>query len=285
MLIALVIGSLIASAGGLVTIAKGQDAPIANTDTYFAQPVGTPLTMDVLSNDVGGPGASALDPTSVRLLNPNDLSEVTTWAEAGEGQWSVDIAAGTVIFTGCTGEGVPFAELCTGPFEGEAFPMEYIVRNLSGVASNPAQIYVSLTVQGAPIANADTYFGRPVGTPLTMDVLSNDLGGPGLGALDPTSIRLLNPDDLTEVTTWAEAGEGNWTVDTAAGTVTFTGCTGEGVPFAELCTGLFEGEALPMQYIVRNLNGIASKPAQIYVSLTVQDENSSSPVFLPLVRK
>ncbi len=135
---------------GLFTAAQAQSAPIANNDDLSNLPVGAPAVINVLSNDIGGSGTDAIEPASVRMISPTDMLEIMVWDEPGEGRWQVD-AAGTITFTGCEGVDDPFAGICTGPFEGDAFPMEYVVRNKTGTASNPAQIYLSLSNDGGTV--------------------------------------------------------------------------------------------------------------------------------------
>ena len=150
LMLAALLTAFAVAVSGLFTAAQAQSAPVANNDDLSNLPVGVPAVINVLSNDIGGSDTDALEPASVRMISPTDMSEITTWDEPGEGRWQVD-PAGTITFTGCEGVDDPFAGICTGPFEGDAFPMEYVVRNKADNVSNPAQIYLSLTDDGGTV--------------------------------------------------------------------------------------------------------------------------------------
>ncbi|MBH0065451.1 Ig-like domain-containing protein, partial [Psychrobacter sp. SZ93C1] len=209
-------------------------APSAIGETQSGT-VGQPVVIDVLANDTDPDGD--IDPTSVKLIDPNDGSEVTTLTVPGEGEWMVDPDTGVVTFTPETG------------FTGDPTPVSYVVSDSTGLKSNQATITVDY-IQSAPVAVDDVGSG-PLNQPVLIDVLGNDTDPDG--DIDPTSVKLIDPADGSEVTTLTVPGEGEWEVDPTTGAVTFTPESG------------FTEDPTPVDYVVSDITGEPSNPATIVV--------------------
>ncbi|MBF2718785.1 hypothetical protein IP510_02655, partial [Psychrobacter sp. NG254] len=205
-------------------------APLV-TDDRQTGTLGQPVVIDVLSNDTDLEGD--IDPTSVKLINPDTGLEVTSLTVAGEGVWSVDPATGAVTFTPETG------------FTNDPTPVNYVVSDLTGNKSNQATITVDYPPT-APNAEDEIQTGT-LGQPVVIDVLSNDTDLEG--DIDPTTVKLINPDTGLEVTSLTVAGEGAWSVDPTTGAVTFTPETG------------FTNDPTPVNYVVSDLTGNKSNQA------------------------
>ncbi|WP_201551171.1 Ig-like domain-containing protein [Psychrobacter fjordensis] len=209
-------------------------APSAIGETQSGT-VGQPVVIDVLANDTDPDGD--IDPTSVKLIDPTDGSEVTTLTVLGEGEWIVDPDTGVVTFTPETG------------FTGDPTPVSYVVSDSTGLKSNQATITVDY-IQSAPVAVDDVGSG-PLNQPVLIDVLGNDTDPDG--DIDPTSVKLIDPADGSEVTTLTVPGEGEWEVDPTTGAVTFTPESG------------FTEDPTPVDYVVSDITGEPSNPATIVV--------------------
>ncbi|MBX9246032.1 hypothetical protein ICW40_14595 [Actinotalea ferrariae] len=202
--------------------------PTATPDSDLANPIGTPVTVDVLADDLGD-----LDPTSVRLVGPT--GPVTTLVVAGEGTWTVDPATGAVTFTPEAG------------YELDPTPVTYQVTDSTGDT-----VGATVTVGYAPDAVDDEDRGNVIGDAVTLDVVGNDVG-----AMDPTTVRLLDGTD--PVSTLVVAGEGTWTVDPVTGAVTFTPEAG------------FTLNPTPVTYTVTDVTGDASTATVTVTYLPVAD--------------
>ncbi|WP_196250748.1 Ig-like domain-containing protein [Cellulomonas sp. JZ18] len=110
--------------------------------------------------------------------------------------------------------------------------MRYEAQDAAGGTAG-AQVVVTYL----PRALDDVREGVPAGTPATVDVVGNDRG-----ALDPTSVRLLDASGA-EVLTLTVPGEGTWTVDARTGALTFTPAAG------------FTGDPSPVRYRVSDVEG------------------------------
>jgi LPXTG-motif cell wall-anchored protein len=214
-----------------VTDERGETAEASVTVTYvpgavadesLRNPQGEPVVVPVLGNDLG-----ELDPTTVVILDGEEL--VTELVVDGEGVWTVDPETGTITFTPEDG------------FSGNPTPITYQVTDVEGETTQAL-----VTVTFAPAAVDDESIGNPLGEPVTVDVLGNDLGD-----VDPTSVRIVDGEgDL--VTELVVPGEGVWTVDPETGAVTFTpedGFTGTPTPITYQVTDV-EGETTRAQVSV-----------------------------------
>ncbi|WP_265089752.1 Ig-like domain-containing protein, partial [Psychrobacter sp. Pi2-51] len=157
-------------------------SPLA-TDDLQTGTLGQPVVIDVLGNDTDLEGD--IDPTSVKLIDPNSGLEVTTLTVAGEGAWTVDPVTGAVTFTPEAG------------FTNDPTPVNYVVSDLTGNKSNQASIVVDYPPT-APNAVDEIQTGT-LGQPVVIDVLGNDTDLEG--DIDPTSVKLIDPNSGLEVTT------------------------------------------------------------------------------------
>ncbi len=148
----------------------GGGAPTGPTahDDNATTPLNTPVTLNVLSNDVAG--STALVPSSVAFIPGTQPNPATV------GTFTVNPVTGAVTFTPVTG----FTGLAT---------IQYRVCDLNSLCSTAN---ISVTVNGAiiqpPVAvndNATTVLN----TPVNISILLNDI--PGSGALVPSSVTFV----------------------------------------------------------------------------------------------
>ncbi|SDH63910.1 Ig-like domain-containing protein [Agrococcus jejuensis] len=195
--------------------------PVANDDEDLANEYGVPVPVDVLANDVGD-----FDPATVSLYDPAANGGEGAWLEAGEslvvagqGTWSIDPATGIVTFTPEAGYG------------GDPDVVTYRVTDSTGDT-----VEATITVTYGPTAVDDESLRNAQGMAVTVDVLANDLG-----QFDPTSVRIVDGEEL--VTELVVAGEGTWRVDPETGAITFTPASG------------FTGNPTPIAYQVTDVTG------------------------------
>ncbi len=189
-----------------------QYVPVAVADNDLENAVGDPVTVDVLANDTGD-----FDPSTVTIVGaPGDGR---TLVVAGQGTWTVDPATGAVTFTPQDG------------YQGDPDPIRYRVVDTTG---DP--VTAQVRVGYVPAAVDDEDLGNPIGNPVTIDVLANDIG-----VFDPSTVAITgaagNGRELVV------PGRGTWVVNPATGGITFTASDG------------FEGSPAPIQYTVRDLSG------------------------------
>ena len=190
--------------------------------------VGSPTNVAVLDNDTDN---EALDPSSVQLIDPATGSPTNSVSVAGEGTWAVQ-ADGSITFTPNAG------------FRGTPSTINYTVDDTSGNTSNQGTI--ALTDNTPPVATSDTR-NYNVGAPTNITVLTNDSDNE---ALDPSSVRLIDPTSGTPTSSVSIAGEGTWTVQ-ADGSISFTPNAG------------FTGTPSTINYTVDDTSGNTSGQATI----------------------
>ncbi|MFT4300115.1 MAG: Ig-like domain-containing protein, partial [Aeromicrobium sp.] len=205
-------------------------------DTAVVVP-GTPVTVDVLSND----GITDADADTLSLVDP-DTGELVTTLTVDGGVWSV--VDGQVVFT-------PNDDVSTTP----PAPVTYVVFDGDG---NPYSAVLTVTV--AEPAVDDTVTGTEGSGPLVIDPLAND-GNPNL---DPTTVRLVDPVTGLPVTT-VEFPEGTWTVDTTTGRITFTPADG------------YTGAVPPVTYVVQDSQTLTWYSGQITGEITAADTTTTTP--------
>ncbi|MBH0007714.1 Ig-like domain-containing protein, partial [Psychrobacter sp. SWN149] len=219
-----------------VTIDYPQTAPVAKNDRGVG-PLNTPVAVNILANDTDP--ENDLDPTTVMITQSPAGGTIAADGKSvdvpGEGSWVVDPTTGVVTFTPEAG------------FTADPTPISYTVDDITGETSNEAIIVVDYPPT-APVALDDTNTGT-TGNPVVVDILSNDTDLDG--DLDPTTVKLIDPTDGSEVTTLTVEGEGSWVVDPTTGAVTFT-------PEAD-----FTGDPTPVEYVVSDTTGLTSEPATI----------------------
>src|SRR5690606_16449499 len=108
--------------------------PVASNDFSSGHATGTPVTVNVLTNDTTGDTAVPATVQIVGTANPGDSLVVP-----GEGTWSVNTTTGAITFT-------PL-----GGFTGDPTPIQYTVRDNDGNVSNAATVTIDY-VQLPPVA-------------------------------------------------------------------------------------------------------------------------------------
>ncbi|WP_439689451.1 Ig-like domain-containing protein [Curtobacterium sp. SP.BCp] len=183
-----------------ITVTVVTALPTAAADTART-PQDTPVTVSVLGNDRAGNDRTPIVRGSVRLLGA-DGRPVTTLAVPGKGTFTVDTTTGEVTFAPAKG--------WTGTLEAP-----YQIADADG---GTASSTVTVTVGAAPRAVDDVRTGTP-GKPITVSVTGND--GAGSSPVDPTSVRLVDPETGALVTSVTVPGKGTFTVGND-GAITFT---------------------------------------------------------------
>lgn len=177
----------------LVTVNVGPPTgPTTNNDNATT-PYNTPVTLNVLSNDVSG--SHPLIPSTVTLV-------AGTTPPASQGVFSVNGTTGEITFTPAAG------------FYG-AVTVQYQVCDQINLC---AQATVTVLVENplGPTA-VDDNASTPYLTPVTLNVLANDT--PGDSPLVPSSVALV-------AGTTPPAAEGVFTVNNITGQITFTPANG-----------------------------------------------------------
>ena len=149
-------------------------------------PQGVAVDLAPLGNDTPGTGAT-FDPNSLRLVDPVTGASVTTVVVAGEGTWTIP-ATPPVLTT--AGTVVRFTPLPS--FVGTTAPLGYRITDTDG---NPADSTLTVAIEAVTPVASDDAGTTPFATPVTVDLLGNDTPGNDAVALDPASVRLLDPAD------------------------------------------------------------------------------------------
>ncbi len=113
----------------LITIDYPQNAPVANDDGQYDQPLGEPVNIATVANDTDLDGN--LDPASVQIIDPVTGDSVTVLTVPGEGSWSVHAVSGDITFIAESG------------FVQDPAPIQYTVKDTTGIESNPATITIT----------------------------------------------------------------------------------------------------------------------------------------------
>ena len=173
--------------GALSVHAAPSAPPIAVADDRLDQPIGTPVLVNVLANDIDAD--NDLDLGTVRIFDPTDLNRLQTRVVVNsEGIWQVNTANGNITFSPCTQSGQPDRS-CTGILTNDPFPIEYSVADKTGLRSNPAIVTITLNADASlPPIIVDDRANTPSGQPVTIDVLANDSDPDG--TLNPSSVTI-----------------------------------------------------------------------------------------------
>ena len=107
---------------------------VTNDASEPDQPLGEPVTIDVLGND--SDPESQLDPTSVMIQDASG-NPVTTLVVPGEGTWTVNPTTGAITFTPEPG------------FMGDPTPINYTVKDTDGLESNPGTVTIDYEAPAA----------------------------------------------------------------------------------------------------------------------------------------
>jgi hypothetical protein len=207
------------AAGGVsspATVTVLVSGPNAVNDFAGTAP-GTPVTIDVLANDTDPNGPGQLDPASVKIDTQPSDGTIT----------AIDPSTGKITYTpdpGFTGSDT----------------FTYTVTDLAGFTSGDGTVTVTVS---QPTAFNDAK-STTAGTPVAINVLSNDQDTAGPQALVPGS-----------VTVTSGPGDGQATVDPSTGIVTYT-------PAAN-----FVGTD-QFTYTVADVNGAVSNNATVTVTVT-----------------
>ncbi len=156
----------------LISVTVGAVVPVAVDDTATAAP-GSIVTVDVLDNDHAGDLRVPLDPTTVRLIIPGSGLVVTAVAVAGQGTY-LAASDGSIRFTP------------VGGFAGDS-TIGYQVLDRNGTPARATlAVHEPATAAAAPDSASTT------GSPVTIDVLSNDTPAAGTHWMAST-LCLLDP--------------------------------------------------------------------------------------------
>jgi CshA-type fibril repeat protein len=196
---------------------------VATDDNATGVP-GNPVNIDVLGND------DEVNASTVQLINPDDNTTTTTLTIAGEGTWTVE-SNGSISFT-------PEPN-----FTGDPTPIEYTVNDTNGNPLSPASISLDY-----PQTLEDDSAIATVGEQVEIDVLNND------DTVDPTTVKIIDPNTGNPVTTLTVPGEGTWSVDPSTGKITFTPLNG------------FAGKPTAIKYVVKDTLGNTITEASISIT-------------------
>lgn len=218
-----------------VTDAEGETAQAEVVVTYLATATddvstrnapGTVVSIPVLDND-----SDDVDPTSIRITDPETGDPVTELEVPGQGTWAVDPATGEITFTP------------EGGFDGNPTPIVY-----TGEDADGNSVEATVTVTYLPAAADDEDLDNTIGSPVVVSVVDNDSAN-----VDPSTVRITDPETREPVTELVVAGEGTWTVDTDTGAITFTPQDG------------FIGDPTVIEYTIADAEG---NPATAAVTVT-----------------
>ncbi|WP_299773183.1 retention module-containing protein, partial [uncultured Pseudoteredinibacter sp.] len=237
-----------------VTIDYAAQPPVASNDSSNGNTTNQPVTVDVLNNDNDPDGN--LDPATVQITGtPNEGDSLTV---PGEGVWSVNTTTGEITFTPESG------------FTADPTPITYTVKDNDGNESNTATVTVDYSTQ-EPGANDDSENGV-TNNPVTVDVLDNDTDPDG--TLDPATVQITGTSNAGDPL--VVAGEGEWTVNTTTGEITFTPDSG------------FTADPTPITYTVDDNDGNTSNTATVTIDYAVQppvatnDVSNGNPLNTPV---
>ena len=152
------------------TVVPVAEGPVARADEVTT-PQHTPVVIQVLDNDQKG--STAIDPRTVRLMDPETGKLSKEVAISGEGVYTVE-TDGTVTFT-------PVRE-----FHGVS-KIDYVVGDVNGLEADRVSITVSV-VQSEPVAVDDSKEGS-FNTEIAIALLDNDQ--PDGASLDPASVEIV----------------------------------------------------------------------------------------------
>lgn len=192
------------------------------------------LPLDLLRNDDVGDGLAGVRFDVLPLASEGSLTVL-------DGGIRRPVLAGEVL-SATLMETLVFSP--ASGFSGAVSQVTYAVIDGTGDESSAN---LTVYVDPAPIAQGDVSAPTANGSPVTIDVLANDQTG---DVIVFASLRLEGTTAPGQ--SLVVAGEGIWSVDTAAGTVTFTPEAG------------FVGDPTPVSYTVQDDEGYRSTPATIY---------------------
>ena len=227
-----------------------QSAPLAEDDYKQNNQVespANPTTLNVLADN--GSGVDSDPENDIDIQSVSFVSAAATDTDGdgdqdtlvvpGEGVWVINNATADVTFTPEQG------------FLSDPTPVLYTVSDINGLVSNEAVITVDYP-QTAPVANDDEKLDQPLGQPVVVATVVNDTDPEN--NLDPTTVKLVNPETGDRVTILIVVGEGVWSVDDVTGAITFTPEPG------------FITDPTSVQYTVSDTTELESNLATVTVS-------------------
>ncbi|WIB77535.1 hypothetical protein DEJ28_00120 [Curtobacterium sp. MCPF17_002] len=153
--------------------------------------------------------------------------------------------------------------LCKDPATGKAVIDGAGTTGTFTIPAGVASVDCSFTnaVKPKPVATTDAAPVSQPGQAVTVDVVGNDSGD-----LLPASLRITDPDGK-DVTALHVPGQGDWSVDTATGSITF-------VPEQD-----FTGDPTPVDYTVRDSRGLrtGAKVVVTYLPTAADDSAAGTP--------
>lgn len=195
--------------------------PVPTSNSSLANTPGAAVIVAVVGDDTDVDGS--VDATQVSLVPTgtatsvvtNAEGNVTSFVEPGEGTWEVNPITGAITFTPESG------------FTEDPTPVDYNIEDNDG---NESLTNATVTIDYVPVAVNDESLGNPVGTPVILNILTNDdLGDtvdPSTFVFGSTSVPLPGSAVLSGVAGMANyevqiPGEGTWVYDGIA-SLTFT---------------------------------------------------------------
>lgn len=233
----------VSSAAVNIVVTPVDDPPVAVNDAGTTES-GTRVTINVLTNDTDPDGSGTIDVTTVDI-DPASGTQ-NSFVVAGQGTYVAN-NNGTVTFT-------PLSNYDSGV--GTATPIQYTVKDNTGLVSNSASIAVKVTPKVAPVANADEA-STAENVAVTFNVLTNDTDANGNNTINTASVDL-DPATGGRQNSFTVAGQGTYTVNNA-GAVTFTP-----VQYYNSAAGT----ATPITYTVSDVGGLTSNAATITITVT-----------------
>jgi len=200
----------------------------------------------------------------ISAINGTQYATSTYYGKPGTGQNSGEPYAFLhfVSTEGLAFDEIEFAMGAGGEFENDNHTL------LDGTAILQGDWVELITIQ-TPTAVDDNDTGLP-GQSVTVDVLSND--SPGDSPINPITVQIAGTNAAGDALT--VANEGEWTVNTTTGEITFTPEAG------------FIGSPTPIQYFVRDNSNYASNLATVTiiypVGPTAVDDNTTTEINTPV---
>jgi uncharacterized repeat protein (TIGR01451 family) len=227
-----------------------QNAPFAKDDykqNLLTSSPSNPTILNVLANNTNGPDTDSENDINVNTvtftapdaIDTDDDGDADTLIVAGEGVWTIDNATADVTFT-------PEAGFLLDPT-----PVTYTVSDNNGLVSNIALIIIDYP-QNAPVASDDSKIDQPLGEPVNIKTVANDIDLDG--NLDPASVLIIDSATDNGVTALTVPGEGSWSVHAVSGDITFTAEAG------------FVQDPTPIQYTVKDTTGLESNRASVTIT-------------------
>ncbi|WP_307378728.1 Ig-like domain-containing protein [Microbacterium sp. W4I20] len=269
-------------ASSTITVSVTAVTPTAVNDSANT-PAGTPVTVDVVDNDLAGPGGAIVSTSTV--FTGTGATDGGKTLVTPQGTWRVT-SGGEVEFTPADG----FSGTATTP---------YRITDENGQQSTAN---VSVTVRPGPVAEADVA-STPQNVDVEIPVLGNDVPGTtadgGPGAFDPDTLRFSVTPGLPAGSAVSDGGrgltvpgQGVYTFDPATENVTFDpepGFTGPATPVTYTVTDSFGNDAsttvgVSVIPITPTATGDAAKtPGGVAVTIDILENDDPGAPSAPLV--